>query len=73
LNDLINKLEDWASKRDDANLRLKSLIQGIDMIRDTGVLVGPEKHQLNVIQVQINSLIRYFDERSEKSKEEFNG
>jgi len=67
----IKQEEKWAELRDESKLGLKVMLQSINMIRDKKVITPTEKHQLNVLQIQINSLILFFNERSIVSKEEY--
>lgn len=62
-------VEEWDWKRGEGKLKLKSIIEKINQLRDNGVLTSTERHHLNVLQVQVNSIISQYKDRNIISKE----
>ena len=65
------KEEEWKSKRDVAEVLLHSLIDDLERIKNSGVLLGAESDYCHIVKFQIDNLLNYWNERSIVSRVRF--
>lgn len=63
--------KEWKEKRADTKLGLESMIQSIKQLLNLGVLISIEENQLDIIEMHLEILLSYYDERSKKSEKEY--
>ena len=63
--------KEWKEKRADTKLGLESMIQRIKQLLNLGVLINIEENQLDIIEMHLETLLSYYDERSKKSEREY--
>ena len=63
--------EEWKNKRNLAKSMFQAILVNIQDTEDTKVLLGPELDYCNIIKYNIDSLLRYWNERSIVSRVRF--
>lgn len=63
--------EKWRDKRNQAEKRLKSMLNSITLTQELGVLIGAEDDYCNILKYNVRSLLNYFDKRSVASRIRF--